>query len=80
MINEQELQEAVDKLWEGDDNGLLVKQDEVYDYMSEQNYNPDASGFRAFFNEVARLLLIEAYEQEQVEKYLRDQEYSQTGL
>ena len=29
MINEQELSEAVDRLREGDDNGLLVKHDEV---------------------------------------------------
>jgi len=80
MINEKELNEAVDRLWEGDDGGLLVKQDEVYDYMAEQSYIPDASEYREFFNEAARTLLIEAYEQEQVDKYLRNQDYSQTGM
>lgn len=94
MFNEQELQEAVDKLWEGSSN-LLVKPHEVLSsiqrnpssietiveelYYGEED-NQALVFFKIKFYSVARHLLIEAYKQEQVDKHLREQEYSQNRM
>lgn len=74
MINEQELAEAVERLREGDDNGLLVKQEEVFKailrnerlaiMILESINEEDAFAFDAFedaFKNYARDLLREAY-------------------
>ena len=74
QINEQELAEAVDRLREGDDNGLLVKHDQV---LLKMHSNPllipailvklfecDSeiqSYFNEKFSEIATDLLREAY-------------------
>lgn len=91
MINEQELQEAVNKLWE-DDCTLLVKPWEVTQALREDDYflgellclcetQEDVKGYVVqSYKTTARHLLIEAYEQEQVDKRLRDQEYSQKEM
>lgn len=73
MINEQELAEAVERLREGDDNGLLVKFDEVLLAMRTNSFltstllvklseydNDIQVYFDEKFDEVARKLLIEA--------------------
>lgn len=76
MINEKELAEAVDRLREGDDNGLLVKQEDAFRAMSkdgdflvaifaavhegEVGFAIDES-FDDKFNESAAELLREAY-------------------
>lgn len=71
-INEQELSEAVDKLWEGDDNDLLVKQDEVFNSLMGNKifisnmFDSVISGicpkeyFKAKFQVAAERLLTEA--------------------
>ena len=76
MINEQELAEAVDRLREGDDGGMLVKHDEVLLAMRTNlfltstilvklsEYDNDIQVyFDEKFDEVARKLLIEAVEE-----------------
>ena len=73
MINEQELAEAVERLREGDDNGLLVKSDEVLLAMRTNSFltstllvklseydNDIQVYFDEKFDDVARKLLIEA--------------------
>ena len=77
MINEQELAEAVDRLREGDDNGLLVKHDEVLLAMRTNSFltssilvklseydNDIQVYFDEKFDEVARALLIEAKQEQ----------------
>ncbi len=73
MINEQELSDAVDRLRDGDDNGLLVKQEEVFKALIENkiflvnifdsilsNTNPKEY-LDAKFESAASKLLREAY-------------------
>ena len=73
MINEQELAEAVERLREGDDNGLLVESDEVLLAMRTNSFltstllvklseydNDIQVYFDEKFDDVARKLLIEA--------------------
>ena len=73
MINEQELAAAVERLREGDDNGLLVKQEEVFkailrneglavmilESLNERDKNT-FDAFKTTFNDYARDLLIQA--------------------
>lgn len=72
MINEQELSEAVERLREGDDNGLLVKHEEVLSLMLDESFGPDLlvalfecedanALFESKFNSIASNLLREAY-------------------
>lgn len=75
QINEQELAEAVDRLREGDDNGLLVKSGDILckmqknnDFVAiilhelfESNCSIDIEYFEKKFNEIARYELREAY-------------------
>lgn len=76
MINEQELAAAVERLREGDDNGLLVKQEEVFKailrneglaiMILESLNEEDVFAFDAFedtFKNYARDLLIRAAEE-----------------
>ena len=76
QINEQELAEAVERLREGDDNGLLVKHDEVLLAMRTNSFlmsnilvklseydNDIQVYFDEKFDEVARAMLIEAAEE-----------------
>lgn len=74
MINEQELAEAVERLRDGDDNGLLVKYGEVMERMrSNPRFVPTLmvklfvcdndiqEYFEGKFNEAATDILREAY-------------------
>ncbi len=73
MINEQELAEAVERLREGDDNGLLVKQEEVFKALIENktflvnlfdsviDENEPKEYFDEKFGIAARVKLREAY-------------------
>ena len=75
MINQQDLAEAIERLREGDDNGLLVKHDEVLLAMRNNSFltsnilvklseydNDIQAYFDEKFDEVARMLLIQAEE------------------
>ncbi len=72
MINEQELAEAVERLREGDDNGLLIKHGEVISTMVDDDFGSDlikaliegddaSALFERQFDSAARDLLREAY-------------------
>lgn len=72
MINEQELAEAVERLREGDDSGLLVKYYRVLGRMVDESFGADliyslfeggdaSSLFEEKFDEIATDLLREAY-------------------
>lgn len=76
QINEQELAEAVERLREGDDNGLLVKQEEVLLAMYNDPYlfsmliiklseydNNIQVYFDEKFDKISRDLLIKAAEE-----------------
>ena len=76
MINQQDLTEAIERLREGDDNGLLVKHDEVLLAMRNNSFltstllvklseydNDIQVYFDEEFDEVARAMLIEAAEE-----------------
>lgn len=79
MINEQELAEAVDRLREGDDYGLLVKQHEVIESMARNEkeiktiINSIIDGFldlpieltNELFDDTAKSLLKEALRSKQ---------------
>jgi len=75
MINEQELAQAVERLREGDDNGLLVKYDkvmevvmhndvfvyEILDDLLNGNLEMAKSQLDELFEDTAAMLLREAY-------------------
>lgn len=72
QIKEQELAQAVDRLREGDDNGLMVKYYKVLGRMVDESFGADliyslleggdaSALFEEKFSEIARYELREAY-------------------